>query len=292
MRAIVDRPADAPLAGFVASIWCFDGADIAHAAEKILPDASMQLLVNLAEDELRWRDDDVRARARRVRGAALAGAYSRPFVIDTAQQRAITGVTFAPGGAAAFFTGSMRDVSHDHIALADLDGAAFLRDRLLEAHAESPEAVIATWKSFLRDRFSGPGRFVHRARAALERGGAVSAAADELSMSVRRFRREFGERVGLSPKAYARIVRFRRVAMSVAAATEPPRWAALAAEHGYFDQSHLIHEFRKLTGSTPEQYVPRSDAEWNHAPVEVDDVFGARAEISNTRRDGRATTDS
>jgi AraC-like DNA-binding protein len=31
-------------------------------------------------------------------------------------------------------------------------------------------------------------------------------------------------------------------------------WAGLALELGYFDQSHLIRDFRRLTGYTPEKY--------------------------------------
>jgi AraC-like DNA-binding protein len=44
-------------------------------------------------------------------------------------------------------------------------------------------------------------------------------------------------------------------------------WADFAAEHGYTDQAHLIHDFRELTGITPAAYRPRSPGEHNHVPV-------------------------
>jgi AraC-like DNA-binding protein len=44
-------------------------------------------------------------------------------------------------------------------------------------------------------------------------------------------------------------------------------WAEAAAEHGYYDQSHLIHDFRELAGITPTAYRPRSAAERNHVPL-------------------------
>jgi AraC-like DNA-binding protein len=44
-------------------------------------------------------------------------------------------------------------------------------------------------------------------------------------------------------------------------------WAEVAAEYGYTDQAHLIHDFRDLTGITPTAFRPRSAAERNHVPV-------------------------
>jgi AraC-like DNA-binding protein len=44
-------------------------------------------------------------------------------------------------------------------------------------------------------------------------------------------------------------------------------WAEVAMEHGYYDQAHLIHDFRELTGLTPTAYRPRAAHEWNHVPV-------------------------
>ncbi|WP_157851244.1 MULTISPECIES: AraC family transcriptional regulator [Streptomyces] len=46
-----------------------------------------------------------------------------------------------------------------------------------------------------------------------------------------------------------------------------PDWAALAADCGYHDQAHLIHEFRALAGITPTAYAPRSRLERNHVPL-------------------------
>jgi len=43
-----------------------------------------------------------------------------------------------------------------------------------------------------------------------------------------------------------------------------PDWCALAAEHGYTDQAHLIHDFRDLAGITPLGYKPQSPQRNNH----------------------------
>ena len=87
------------LAPFVESIWWWDHAEIAPGRERILPSATMGLLVNLHEDEMRTYEGPGFARVERTRGATLSGPFARHFAIDTAEQRAIVGVNFRPGGA-------------------------------------------------------------------------------------------------------------------------------------------------------------------------------------------------
>lgn len=77
--------------------------------------------------------------------------------------------------------------------------------------------------------------------------GGVATAARRLHVSERHLRNLFVDGVGLSPKHFARIDRVRTV---LAHARARP-WADLAADVGYYDQSHLIGEFRRLMGVPP-----------------------------------------
>jgi len=54
----------------------------------------------------------------------------------------------------------------------------------------------------------------------------------------------------MSPKEFARLARFRH---ALRAAREDSRlsWATIAAATGYYDQAHLIEEFRTIAGVTP-----------------------------------------
>lgn len=74
--------------------------------------------------------------------------------------------------------------------------------------------------------------------------------ADELSVSERHLRRRFKDATGFSPKDYARRLRVAHVAV-LADDCAHPHWAALAADAGYHDQSHMIAEFQALVGMTP-----------------------------------------
>jgi transcriptional regulator GlxA family with amidase domain len=93
------------------------------------------------------------------------------------------------------------------------------------------------------------------------------ALADACGRSHRHFIAGFRDAAGLAPKRYARVLRFQRL-LAVLAATPRPAWAQLALDAGYFDQSHLIREFREFAGVSPREYAARAPASPNHLPLD------------------------
>jgi AraC-like DNA-binding protein len=85
--------------------------------------------------------------------------------------------------------------------------------------------------------------------------------ARDMRVSPRNLRRAFHEVVGLSPKAFTRIIRFQR-ALDAASDRAEVDWSEIAIQTGYYDQSHLIADFRALAGATPNslpKYRPSPD---------------------------------
>jgi AraC-like DNA-binding protein len=87
----------------------------------------------------------------------------------------------------------------------------------------------------------------------------VSAVASELGVSERHLRRVFLETIGVNPKAFARLARFHR-ALAAARANRAADWASIAAATGYYDQAHLIGEFRAIADVTPSALLRELDA--------------------------------
>jgi len=267
-RIYTRKPAG-PLAPFVESIWYFTSDWFAHDRERILPSGSMQLLVNLDEDEIRTYHGPGYATVERVSGAALSGAYRGHFAIDTAEQRSIAGVAFRSGGAYPFFRPPADEVAGAHLGLDVLwgrDGAA-LRERLLEAR--TPDAILDRLESVLLEkavRALDPDGALDFAVNAFDRGASVSAVLSHIGGSSRRFLREFAERVGLTPKRFERVRRFRHVLDAIEVG-RPVAWARVALACGYYDQAHLINDFREFSGLTPTAYAPRSYGDRLHVPV-------------------------
>jgi AraC-like DNA-binding protein len=77
-------------------------------------------------------------------------------------------------------------------------------------------------------------------------------------MSHRRLIELFDSEVGMTPKLYLRVARFQHAKQCL----ESPatRSVELAAECGYFDQSHLIRDFLAFSGLTPSAYRMQADA--------------------------------
>ncbi len=262
---VVTPPASPALAPFVEALWYVEKR-VPHGRERVLPSGGMQLLVNLGEDELRSTHG---ATVRRTRGAALQGANAEPVVIDTAHRETIMGVAFRPGGAYPFFPAPASATRGDLVevdALWEPDGA-LLRERLLEA--ATPAEKLRELEVVLLAHVIcplAPDRARAFAVAALDYGMAVDAVADRLGMTPKRLARRFAGEVGLTPKLFARVRRFQRLLLAVADGVAVD-WARLAAECGYYDQAHLIHDFRAFSGMTPGAYQARSAWERNHVPL-------------------------
>jgi len=81
---------------------------------------------------------------------------------------------------------------------------------------------------------------------------AVDDYADLAGLSPRQLRRLFQFELGIGPKRYIRIARLRRL-LSTAPANVP--WANLAIDAGFYDQAHLIADFKELLHATPDTFL-------------------------------------
>ena len=76
----------------------------------------------------------------------------------------------------------------------------------------------------------------------------------ESCMSRRTFERRFFQKVGLSPKYYARIRRISYLC-NLIAGKKKVNWPEIFYEAEFFDQAHFIKDFEEFTGRTPQQYL-------------------------------------
>lgn len=90
----------------------------------------------------------------------------------------------------------------------------------------------------------------------------ISDLSEAAHLSYKQFKRVFTEYIGVNPKDFLRIVRFQH-ALFVLQSSPDMNFSQLAYECGYYDQPHLINEFKIFTGYTPKEYqaicTPYSD---------------------------------
>jgi len=94
----------------------------------------------------------------------------------------------------------------------------------------------------------------------------ITRLADEIGISHKHLLREFDRCVGLRPKAFARVCAFQRVIQWVGWKREID-WADAAVRCGYYDQAHLIREFRAFSSFTPGRYLARRGPFLNYLEV-------------------------
>jgi AraC-like DNA-binding protein len=188
--------------------------------------------------------------------AGVRGPRTRAHYKIAAALPLMVRVLFKPGGAYPFF-GVPMDTLADAMAPLDLlwqaDERAF-RDDLLAAHAAQRDVTAVISRHLvarMRTRpFEPVGAIAARAAVGLlAQGESLEEVARAVGFSERHLRRAFRATVGLNPKTYARIARFRR-ALELGQ-RNPGRWADVARAAGYFDQSHLTADFRDLALVAP-----------------------------------------
>ncbi len=232
----------------------------------------MGLMINLLDDELRWYSGEQFQTLNRLRGIGLCGTQSRHFAIDAFQQK-MMGVQFRPGGTWPFFEQLADEFQDRHISLADIWGnnrAHSLHMQLIETPGISAKFQIlmdALAQNAARPFAHHPA--VSQALAIFERrplpSRVVRVAADA-DVSQKKLIRLFSQQVGYTPKLYLRVTRFQRLLDRVWAAPQVD-WAQIAAVHGYYDQPHLIRDFREFSGFTPSDYFARRGPFQQHVPL-------------------------
>jgi AraC-like DNA-binding protein len=250
-----------PISEFVDHFWLFDGGQTPRK-ERIVPSGTIEVVINLREDEIRIHDREQPEQLRRFSGAVLSGTYSSIFVIDAMQHESMLGVHFKPGGAFPFLGALASELTDAHANLADLWGRSGLelRERLcvVSTHRERFQIM----EEVLTDRLHRS-RKGHLAVAIALNGfgpygtrASVRDVARDVGICQRRFSKVFAAQVGLTPKVFCRVLRFQRV-RTLADQIEKPDWARIASTCGYFDQSHLINDFQEFSGFSPTEYLRR-----------------------------------
>ena len=227
-----ERAPSAALAGWIECSWTIEtSTDL--CGYPVRPDGCLDILYSQSQ------------------GARVIGAMTteQRFTLPAGAQMA--GVRFHPGMAGMFLKVAPAELTDASAPLEEIWGKA---GRDLAAgleEAASVEAAVAMMVASLPP----PSKTANPVQRGL---GAIAAAhgnvdldliASQTNLSPRQFRRRCLEESGLTPKHLCRILRFR-----YACGLADRRcldWAAIAAEAGYFDQAHLIRDFREFTGNTP-----------------------------------------
>jgi AraC-like DNA-binding protein len=245
-----------PLAPYAESVWWARG-QMPYRRERIAPTGSTVAVLVLGPPIVQVPRNGTGDRFVATRGW-LAGPHDGPVVNAPTARTWAVGVVSTPVGCRALFGTDPAPLRGRVVDLVSAWPAAGpLRERLLGA--ADPRAALDLVEGALRADLRPGGSGASRCAAAVAALEAdprrpIAAIAAELGVTHAHLDREFGRVVGLGPRALARILRLRRLLAGIDVHA-PVDWTSLAAEWGWFDQSHFIRDFRRHTGVTPTGYV-------------------------------------
>jgi AraC-like DNA-binding protein len=247
-----------PLAAVVRQFWSLRADDVSRiqSPEHVLPDGGMQILFRTGAPiccadtpHPEWLPRAVlvgpttrAVRFRATGGAELFGAHLHPGAA------AVLGLYVEPAWVDA-------RLPLDRPGFSITNGAA---DRVFDfdSAAGRMRALSAMMESWMR---AGSGSRVRARRSkrvarrmeCAVRCDRVDEFAARLGLGARQVDRIFLRHVGVAPKLYFRLRRFRRAVAMIARSARPVNGSSLAAAVGYSDQSHLIRDFKRFAGTTP-----------------------------------------
>lgn len=206
---------------------------------------------------------------RAIGHAIVGGARSSFYVRDISRPSRSVGAQLKPGVAELLLGAPAELLAERHTALVALWGVAAetLRARLAETPRASDRLDLLEAALTARlPRVRGVHPAVAAALAAFRAQASVRSAVATSGYSHRRFITLFRRDVGLSPKLYCRVARFRAAVARLSKAGHAST-IEIALAAGYADQPHFIRDFQQLAGLPPGRYRALAIENAHHVPM-------------------------
>lgn len=189
----------------------------------------------------------------------LAGLSDGPAITEHGGTQAGIQVNLTPLAAHRLLRMPMSELTNQAVGLDDLFGraGAVLGERLAELPSWPARFELLDAELGRRLEQAPPVSpdiaWAYRELSQCDGDMRIAALSSRIGCSRRHLATRFRQQVGMTPKGFARVLRFHRVVRAVREGSRGG-WAEAAVEAGYYDQSHLNREFRALSGVTPEGY--------------------------------------
>jgi AraC-like DNA-binding protein len=289
---VTSEPRHIAIGGWTATLWCpnvplrdvFEESWIVRGSGptgivRIPPYPGVQFVVNLG--------DPYTVNGVVRRHAWVEGIWEGAMTSSATRATYLMGVRFQPWGAARVFGEVAGECVHQVVDAESVLGPPVrgLRQRLLDARDD--RARFHLLAEFLGRRIRARRLDVEAAMRLLAASGgraSIEATAEQAGVELRTWRRHCERLTGVSPKRIARLLRFDRSIVSLSG-RRVVDWGDFALAHGYYDQSHLIREWRSLFGLSPAEFV-RDRAAFGQYVVPTPESCVAVSDLSKPVPDG------
>lgn len=260
-----------PLSQFIEFFFYYEGYEAGHTMEKLLPDGSVDLLIDLTDSPKKIFHNEEGTSYSTVNKSWISGMKTDYILIDASVSNMI-GVHLKPGGCHPFVDFPMVELNNNTIELDTIWGNEVhsLREAILETPGIDKKFRI------LENYFlvKGKNKMENHALVNFSVGQLIQSPqmwtirhlSDKTGVTQKHLITLFKKYVGLSPKMFSRINKFQKV-IQLIEQQQKIDWAMLSYECGYFDQAHFIKEFRDFSGINPGLYLEKRGPYLNYLPI-------------------------
>ncbi len=261
MEAFTIIQPTSPLAPYIKHYWLLKTVGLPGAAVRTVPTGMMSLIFHRSVRLLSLQAKEFQPRA------FLSGQDYTFADLSYEGQVDMISVVFRPAGVRAFFRFPAILAAGERLDAGDMGDKSLSELESRIAGCESDGLAVSLIEAFLLERLTPPASHnLHRLEASLRliHSGEndIDRLAEAACLSHKQFSRVFADHIGTTPKEFARIIRFQRALQQLEQQPEL-LLTTLACDCHYYDQSHMIKEFKTLSGYTPRQYLatcpPHSD---------------------------------
>ncbi|RAJ73727.1 helix-turn-helix protein [Chitinophaga dinghuensis] len=231
------------LGTYIHSFWELKGEGSDHQWERIFPDGCPGIVLNLGD-------------TCKTDSGASSMDYGKTYIVgamntfkDTFIDRntRLLGVCFKPAMFSSFFNyASQHELTNQTVEFGTR--YAFDMGKLHQSPAPYLNSFFLDRRKTIHPLLQSVLKDIHGCNGDVN----IFEVARRNYITVRQLERHFKAHIGLSPKEYAKIIRFQS-ALTMMNANHPRKLSAIAFDCGFYDQSHLTNEIKKYTGYTPAQ---------------------------------------
>jgi len=248
-----------PLTDFVDSFFWYSGKSFG-AVQKLIPDGKTDLLLNFDTCLYAYESPGKKSF---FSESIIQGIRTAPYKFEFGEQVKLLGIRFLPFGLYALFGIAEKEIT-DYFTEASAIAGTGLKDTeekvYKEPDVERKFRIVEKWlMECLHKRENKCANITDKIRTISSSNGL-----EKLSKicsneaNYKKVQRIFRDYIGISPKLYARMVRFENIHNELRAC-KTPDWMDIVTRYNFFDQSHLVKEFKFFSGTTPNEFLSKID---------------------------------
>ena len=262
-------PLQPPLNQWVQFVWISKGENDTTKS-RILPNGVIELIINFGNKQKTLKEVTLKT-DKYFTNYWVAGIQSKPLFIQSLTDTNLVGIRFLPGGAYPFFKFPVLKLS-DKVIEADWLAEELEQLRTTINDLSDYNKISKIVQEYLWTKFDGSCltnesvMYVANKIFFSDTEIPVSELVRKAGYSHKHFLSLFKKQVGTSPKNLQRIVRLQKVIQLV---KDKPdiKWSDIFYEFPFYDAAHFAHDFKELTGLTPDNYLSSRTFDENHCVI-------------------------